>query len=164
MSGTIVNGASAKFVHITLFPLERKPQPVSAKFNRNTVVYVEAAAVCSVELAKVVPPTDNNTLTHKLRPFLWCHTVDGWHHPVKAQPNLKSNVKLEESLTNHDREVYVRNILARRPSVDTPHELTGTSSRTRLHPLVLHDVTYNRQLDNHGEPIGCTAILFTVLV
>ena len=38
--------------------------------------------------------------------------------PPPLDPNLKSNLRTEEHLTNREREVYGRNIVARTPSID----------------------------------------------
>ena len=141
-------------LYLTLFLLERKPRQLHRPWvqsSTGTQWWIReqrpsAVSVC-VELAK---PTDHDSLAHKTRSasaiFATSYSRGMTSSSQSSDPNLKSNAKLEESLTNHDREAYGRNILARQPSVDTPHKLTGTNSRTRLHPPVLH-VAYDRRLD-----------------
>ena len=68
-------------------------------------------------------------------------TSSGTHSNV----NLKSNLKLEESLTNHDRDTYGRNLLARQPSVDTTNKLANGNGRTRHPAPVKLQVSYDRR-------------------
>lgn len=67
-------------------------------------------------------------------------TSSGNHSDV----NLKSNQKLEESLTNHDRDTYGRNLLARQPSIDTTNKLANGNGRTRL-PAPIMQISYDRR-------------------
>ena len=115
-----------------------------AKFTKNAVGNKSTAAVGGA--SSVAPPT----VTHKTKSTstLWATTSydRGMTSAPHSNPNIKSNIKLEESLTNHDREAYGRNILARQPSVDTSNKLAGANGRTRVHPAVLH-VSYDRHRD-----------------
>ena len=154
MPGPIANGASANKFVLNPVPTGKKATsaapPVGAKFNKNTIVDKGAAAV-SVEPTKVATPTECDVPAHKTRSASAVFATSYGRGMVPSNhcsdPNLKSNAKLEESLTNHDREAYGRNILARQPSVDTNHKLAGgVNGRTRLHPPVLH-VAYDRRHD-----------------
>jgi hypothetical protein len=57
--------------------------------------------------------------------------------------NLKSNHQFEESLTNHDRDTYGRNLLARQPSIDTTNKLANGNGRTRVPALM--QISYDRR-------------------
>ena len=71
--------------------------------------------------------------------------------------NLKTNFRAEEHLTNREREVYGKNIVARMPSIDT-------SSKTSLHLQNGHThrlpVTFNAHgggvVQIHDSEIGCS--------
>ena len=71
--------------------------------------------------------------------------------------NLKSNFRAEEHLTNREREVYGKNIVARMPSIDT-------SSKTGLHLQNGHTyrlpVSYNAHgggfVQIHDSEVGCS--------
>ena len=94
----------------------------------------------------VAPPT----IQHKTKSAVALHSTTlysrGTISPNHSDPNLKLNAKLEESLTNHDRETYGRNILARQPSVDTTSKLANaTTGRTKVHPVL--QVSYDRHRD-----------------
>lgn len=82
------------------------------------------------------------------------------YRSMASQPpslNLKSNFRAEEHLTNREREVYGKNIVARMPSIDT-------SSKTSLHLQNGHThrlpVTYNAHgggfVQIHDSEIGCS--------
>ena len=116
-----------------------------AKFTKNPVGSKSAAVVGGAAVVGTPPTVPMETHKTKSASALWATTSydRGMTSVHRSNPNLKSNVKLEESLTNHDRETYGRNILARQPSVDTTNKLVSSNSRTRVHPAVL-EVSYDR--------------------
>lgn len=152
----MANGGAGKFV---LNPVPTKKGAGSAaapkvngevKFAKNSVDGKPTAAASLVgggASVAMAPPT----VQHKTKSQVALHSTTLYSRETissnHSDPNVKLNAKLEESLTNHDRETYGRNILARQPSVDTTSKLAnGTTGRTKVHPVMLH-ASYDRHRD-----------------
>ena len=153
-----VNGSPAKFM---LNPVpttkgarqEVAPQmgngaAAASKYCYNEPVVGKGSSVAAVRVAPpTAPKTKSASALMNVTPatsYSRRMTSSGNHSDL----NLKSNLKLEESLTNHDRDTYGRNLLARQPSVDTTHKLSNGNGRTRLHaPGPVMQVSYDRRHD-----------------
>ena len=145
----MANGAAGKFV-LNPVPTKKGAGAAAApkanggvKFAKNSVDGKPTAAAALVGGGASVanaPPT----IQLKTKSAVALHSTTLYSRETissnSSDPNLKLNAKLEESLTNHDRETYGRNILARQPSVDTTSKLANsTTGRTKIHPMVLYD-------------------------
>ena len=114
------------------------------------------APIAGVAAPIAVTPPTAPVLSHKTKSASTMMHVStsrsrGMTSSDRSNPNLKSNIKLEESLTNHDRQAYGRNILARQPSVDTTNKLANANGRTILHP---HPHVLQASYDRHREYVS----------
>lgn len=149
----IANGGAGKFV-LNPVPAKKGAGATAgpkvnggANFTKNSVSSKTAASSIGGGVSVAVAPPTVHQKT-KSASALFATTSYGRETmtPNRSNPNLKSNVKLEESLTNHDREAYGRNILARQPSVDTTSKLASATGRTRVHPAMV-PVSYDKHRD-----------------
>ena len=124
----------AKFVH--------NPVPTTKGACRQEMAPMGNGAAASGGKYAVAPPIAPKPKINmaQMTPYGRRMTSSGNHSDV----NLKSNVKFEESLTNHDRDAYGRNLLTRQPSVDATNKLANGNGRTRLLAPVMQ-VSYDRR-------------------
>ncbi len=75
----------------------------------------------------------------------------------RVDPNIKSNIRREEALKNHQREAYGQNIIARAPSVDASRK---SSKHSNGHIERTLPVSYNPSrgfVQIHDSELGCTS-------
>ena len=143
-----ITSSPAKFVHnpvpttkdtrLEMAPMGNGAAAAGGKYcYHSESVAGKGSSTATIAVAPPTAPKPKINMTSYSRRM----TSSGNHSDV----NLKSNVKLEESLTNHDRGTYGRNLLARQPSVDTTNKLANGNGRTRPPAPVMLQVSYDRR-------------------
>ena len=143
-----ITSSSAKFVHNSVPTAKDTRQEMALMGNgaaaasgkycyHSEPVAGKGSSTAAIAVAPPTAPKPKINMTSYGRRM----TSSGNHSDV----NLKSNLKLEESLTNHDRDTYGRNLLARQPSVDTTNKLANGNGRTRHPAPVMLQVSYDRR-------------------
>jgi len=130
----------------------RSSPSIAAKFSTNYPSLSQQASDSCVPVPVVPPITPPHKKTACVfsfeNPQYQDAVYDTLSPSVKSDPNVKSDVRAEESITNQQRAVYGRNILVRTPSVDVSKH--SKYSRTTL-PGVAPCVVYSTQHHNDAE-------------